>query len=324
MAEEHEPGRLDPGRLDPAELDPAELDPAELDPAQLGPEPEEFADRLRRLRRLRRLVDGSGLSVATVADRTGYSETAWESYLDGRSEIPDGALHALADVTDTRKLRPRDKGEGGRRGRGGRDAAIFAAGLIGALLVLAAAVLLTDVGGVGGHTEAVARPAPGSAPPAVTPSPSPFPPPPPAAPLSPSPPRSPSPSLSTDPLLLPVAKCAGATCAGGDPQAMGCGEGAAETVSSAAVGTARVELRYSRTCGAVWARVSLAVPGDSVRLAPRTGPELSSAVDAGGEAYTPMAVAPDPAGARACARLATGESGCTAAPARPGAPGRIA
>jgi hypothetical protein len=280
---------------------------------ELDPEPEEFADRLRRLRRLRRLVDGSGLSVATVADRTGYSETAWESYLDGRSEIPDGALHALADVTDTRELRPRDKGEGRRPGHGGRNAAIFATGLAGALLVLAAAVLLTDVGGVAGHTEAVARPAPASAPPAVSRPPS----------LAPSPPPPASPS--TDPLLLPTdAKCAGATCAGGDPQAMGCAEGAAETVSSAAVGTARVELRYSRTCGAVWARVSLAVPGDSVRLAPRTGPELSSAVDAGGEAYTPMAVAQDPAGARACARLATGESGCTAAPDRPGVPGRIA
>ncbi|WP_052489047.1 DUF2690 domain-containing protein [Streptomyces sp. 150FB] len=289
-----------------------ELDPARLDPGQLDPEPEEFADRMRRLRRLRRLVDGSGLSVATVADRTGYSETAWESYLDGRSEIPDGALHALADVTDTRTLCPRDKGEGRRRGHGGRNAAIFATGLAGALLVLAAAVLLTDVGGVSGHSEAVARPAPASAPPAVSRPPS----------LSPSPLA--SPSTSTDPLLPTVAKCAGATCAGGDPQAMGCAEGAAETVSSAAVGTARVELRYSRTCGAVWARVSLAVPGDSVRLAPRTGPELSSAVDAGGEAYTPMAVAQDPAGARACARLATGEDGCTAAPARPGVPGRIA
>jgi hypothetical protein len=299
---------------------------------ETGPEPEEFAERLRRLRRLRRLVDGSGLNVATVASRTGYSETAWESYLDGRSEIPDGALHALAGVTDTRALRPRQESErsgGRRRGHGRRDAAVFATGLAGALLVLAAAVLLADVGGDAGRAEPVGRPAPGppSAGGAGSPSPSlPLSPSPYASPTTPAVPTAPTATASpAGPLLLPAGVlCAGGSCAGRDPEAMGCGEDAAVTVSSAAVGTARVELRYSRTCGAVWARLILAVPGDSVRLAPPTGPGLSSPVDAGGEAYTPMAVAADPAGATACARLATGEDGCTAAPARQGVPGRIA
>ena len=60
-------------------------------PDELDPQVREFASQLRRL------VDRSGLSIASVADRTGYSKTSWERYLNGRLLAPKGAIVALAD-----------------------------------------------------------------------------------------------------------------------------------------------------------------------------------------------------------------------------------
>ncbi|MEV0369937.1 DUF2690 domain-containing protein [Streptomyces sp. NPDC050636] len=64
-------------------------------PEELDPQVREFASQLRRL------VERSGLSVATVADRTGFSKTSWERYLNGRLLPPQRAVVALAEVTGT-------------------------------------------------------------------------------------------------------------------------------------------------------------------------------------------------------------------------------
>ncbi len=64
-------------------------------PDELDPQVGEFAGQLRRL------VDRSGLSVSAVADRTGYSKTSWDRYLNGRLLAPKGAVIALAEVTGT-------------------------------------------------------------------------------------------------------------------------------------------------------------------------------------------------------------------------------
>ena len=64
-------------------------------PEELDPQIREFTSQLRRL------VDRSGMSVATIADRTGYSKSSWEKYLGGRLLPPRGATHALGDVTGT-------------------------------------------------------------------------------------------------------------------------------------------------------------------------------------------------------------------------------
>ena len=61
-------------------------------PDELDPQVREFAGQLRRL------VDRSGLSIAAVADRTGYSKTSWERYLNGRLLAPKGAIVALAET----------------------------------------------------------------------------------------------------------------------------------------------------------------------------------------------------------------------------------
>ncbi|MFI7329202.1 DUF2690 domain-containing protein [Streptomyces rubiginosohelvolus] len=64
-------------------------------PEELDPQIREFASQLRRL------IDRSGLNINAVADRTGYSKTSWERYLNGRLLAPRGAVVALAEVTGT-------------------------------------------------------------------------------------------------------------------------------------------------------------------------------------------------------------------------------
>ncbi|MFD7969175.1 helix-turn-helix domain-containing protein [Streptomyces clavifer] len=331
-------------------------------PEELDPKVREFAGQLRRL------VDRSGLSPAAVADRTGYSRTSWERYLNGRLLAPKGAIVALAEVTGTHPnhlttmwelaerawsrsemrhdmtmeavrisqaraalgetgataagggsgrpggagvstvagpadgvraggrppsvpvqrgtapRRPRGRAPGTPRpdrpegaGGGRRTLTMFLVGVVGALLVIAAAVLLTDLGGNGGG-KAVASPSGG-------------------------------PGTGAQELPAGVG-CSGASCTGRDPEAMGCGGQSADTVARATVGSTPVEVRYSRTCGAAWARITQAAPGDTVRIsAGRSGQD--GTVDADADAYTPMVAVRKASDAKACATLAAGATGCT-------------
>jgi hypothetical protein len=97
---------------------------------------------------------------------------------------------------------------------------------------------------------------------------------------------------------------------------MGCGGRHATTVASTVVATTMVEVRYSEVCGAAWARVSQAAPGDVVSVTAPGGPAREATVDgADDDAYTPMVVVDDGTDAGACAALrATGVKGCTATP----------
>ncbi|WP_066954076.1 helix-turn-helix domain-containing protein [Streptomyces lushanensis] len=397
-------------------------------PEELDPEVKEFTSQLRRL------VNRSGLSIAAVADRTGYSKTSWERYLNGRLLAPKGAVMALADVTGTNPThlttmwelaerawsrsemrhdmtmeairisqaraalaetgenpavghpggpggpggsgapgrpggsgrsggpggpgasdrpggtgrsgrpggsgwsgapvgpmgsggpggpagpgagpvgrpggatldfgrgrgadlggpggravpppggpaappRPPSQGPGRGGGRGRRKAIVFAVGVVGALAVVAAAVLLTDIGGDGGGKAVAESPKP-------------------------------SPSLSSSPVLPPGVKCGGDDCSGQDPETMGCGGEFATTVSSATVGTALIEVRHSPTCGAAWARITQAATGDEVRIS-AGGKAQNGVVEVAANAYTPMVAVPDAGSAKACATLMTGETGCT-------------
>ncbi|WP_338677171.1 DUF2690 domain-containing protein [Streptomyces sp. SCSIO 30461] len=335
-------------------------------PEELDPQVKEFANQLRRL------VDRSGLSVAAVSDRTGFSKTSWERYLNGRLLAPKRAIVALAEVTGTNPAHlttmwelaerawsrsemrhdmtmeairisqaraalgefgadapglsggsgpragfsrtaeasgpggdaygdahgPAREGglhsipqqrAGGRAaepgavgGRGGRSRApLFIAGVVGALLVVAAAVLLTDLGGGGdkpeGRTVAEAPSA--------------------------------TPRISAPELPAGV-KCSGADCTGQDPESMGCGGQLAVTSARATVGTAVVEVRYSETCAAAWARITEAAAGDTVSISAGDAAE-NGLVNADGDAYTPMVAATSEAEAKACATLTAGTKGCT-------------
>ncbi|WP_413758700.1 DUF2690 domain-containing protein [Streptomyces sp. MMBL 11-3] len=406
-------------------------------PDELDPQVREFASQLRRL------VDRSGLSVAAVSDRTGYSKTSWERYLNGRLLAPKGAIIALAEVTGTNPVHlttmwelaerawsrsemrhdmtmeairisqaraalgefgptpakgggsgkparaeggtaapkpgiagpagvsptippqgpdeqdgrrpshragrgagPGAEGEnaGGAAGTGARGGGwgvvasppgvsggagygpspsgaygpngparpngpvqpngpaggtpqdarppaggssdgqrkrrltMFLTGVAAALVVVAGAVYLTSSGGDKGKGEA-----------------------------------GPSPSPTVSKKLPAGVECSGSACAGKDPENMGCGGTLAETVEKATVGTAQVEVRYSETCGAAWARITAAGAGDAVRIssgsaAPQTA-EVGADTDT--DAYTPMVAVKNSTAAKACATLQTGVEGCT-------------
>lgn len=364
-------------------------------PDELDPEVREFASQLRRL------VDRSGLSIAAVSDRTGYSKTSWERYLNGRLLAPKGAIVALAEVTGTNPVHlitmwelaerawsrsemrhdmtmqairisqaraalgelgpnppkgPKGRGKGKESGGAARGASagaagagvdsaarparparpggsvtgvagpagvsptvppqappygggsdlgavgtppgpaeprrgadspdrqrrkrkltMFLAGVVGALVVIAAAVFLTDFGKDDKGDE-------GAKPPA-------------------------SPSTSDKDLPEGV-ECSGKSCTGKDPETMGCGGELATTTTRATVGKALVEVRYSKTCGAAWARITQAAQGDKVTIS-GDGAKQNGTVNADFDAYTPMVAVKDGASAKACATLKAGQTGCT-------------
>ncbi|MEV5011110.1 helix-turn-helix domain-containing protein [Streptomyces sp. NPDC093064] len=455
-------------------------------PDELDPQIREFASQLRRL------VDRSGLSIAALADRTGYSKTSWERYLNGRLLAPKGAVVALAEVTGTNPVHlttmwelaerawsraemrhdrtmeairiaqaraalgefgaaaPGAEAGGGKAARKNGTATVApgAAGPAGGspavpvqptasdadaregtarkasptsedvsgTAVLPAAAPTPAAPGAGPDADsasdarpdsatgsgsdseasggnswglagyrgpsraggrapgATASPAGGAVPAAGPPgphsaaSPDPFAQGDPGRPYtqgSPGPhgepPRSPrpatssgggarkrqvmmflagaasalavigavffltrggddkkaadaakSPSPSADVSLPPGVKCVADGCTGKDAEAMGCSGNLVSTVESVTVGTTLVEVRYSKTCGAAWARITQAVQGDEVRVTVGARTERGTLAATGETiAYTPMVAVRDATQAKACATLASGQTGCT-------------
>ncbi|MFD8420671.1 XRE family transcriptional regulator [Streptomyces sp. NPDC059466] len=387
-------------------------------PDELDPQVKEFAVQLRRL------VDRSGLSVGALADRTGYSRTSWERYLNGRLLAPKGAVVALAEVTGSSPVHlttmwelaerawsrsemrhdmtmeairisqaraalgefgaPPVNGSDGRQVRKGRGATVMPgiAGPAGVVPSVPAQPTATDVedsaaggsssggassGGAsrgGGGWGAVATPSSGDAGrfgPPVTAGPAR------AAASEGGPPAGARPAggasagASTDGarrkrrltmflagvvgalVVIAVAvlltgaggdekerstpkaatpsavrsdlpagvKCGGSDCTGKDPEKMGCGGQSATTPTSITVGTTLVEVRYSKTCAAAWARITRAVAGDSVVVSAEGAPGQKGSVDADTDAYTPMIAVKDAGEAKACVTLKSGQRGCT-------------
>ncbi|XCM31827.1 peptidoglycan-binding protein [Streptomyces parvus] len=62
-------------------------------PRSLGPHGRRFVDRMRELK------DRSGLSLAALANRTSYSKSSWERYLNGKSLPPAEAVRELAGLS---------------------------------------------------------------------------------------------------------------------------------------------------------------------------------------------------------------------------------
>ncbi|MGW2208358.1 XRE family transcriptional regulator [Streptomyces sp. NPDC001781] len=291
--------------------------PDELDP-QIG----EF------ILQSRRLVDRCGLGFAALADRTGYSRTSWERYLNGRLLAPRSAVAALAEVTGTspvdltamwdlaerawsraesrhertteRSRAARAHAEPGDSGgctgtatadappvpppaagppAGGRRVLLFLAGAVGVLVVLGTVFLFTGRG-----DGADAAQAAGS---------------------------SPSVPATSATGLPPGVKCVGTGCTGKDAETMGCGGDLVTTARTATVGAATLEVRYSRTCGAAWGRITGTAPGDRVRVT--ADGESRRGVAAAGETYTytPMVAVGRAGEAEACVTLTSGRTGCT-------------
>lgn len=68
--------------------------------------PDSLDQRVRQLVvQLRRLKDRSGLSLASLEAKTGYSRSSWERYLNGKALPPQHAVEELAQVTGTEPTR---------------------------------------------------------------------------------------------------------------------------------------------------------------------------------------------------------------------------
>ncbi|GGV28409.1 helix-turn-helix domain-containing protein [Streptomyces spectabilis] len=177
---------------------------------------------------------------------------------------------------------PDGKSPDGQRRK--RKLTMFLAGVVGALVVIGAAAFLTGVGR-GDKDDDKAKP-------------------------------SATPTTSTADLPAGV-ECNGAACAGKDPENMGCGGEFARTTARVTVGTKTlVEVRYSKTCGAAWARITQAKSGDKVQIrgsdggaAGRQSGTVGGAADV--DAYTPMVAVKSGTQAKACATLASGLKACT-------------
>ncbi|GAA0419337.1 hypothetical protein GCM10010357_45850 [Streptomyces luteireticuli] len=331
-------------------------------PEELDPQVREFAEQLRRI------VERSGLGIGAVADRTGYSKTSWERYLNGRLLPPRGAAEALAEATGTdvghlgtlwelaerawsrselrhdvtmeavrvaeakaalgvtaapeptrlegraavalgaegvaappspspsppppapapartdgdvdvrAKAIPMERPAARRPARRRHTVLLFTAGVLGTLLVTVSAVLLLGSGPTGARTP---------------------------APLAAVPPAG-SPAAA-----LPVGVgCTGGDCTGKDPEIMGCGGQHATTAGSATVGTSYLEVRYSDTCKAAWARMTQGTPGGILRVSTdrHSG---AGRVERGTDGHSTMVAVSAPGEATACAVLSSGEQGCT-------------
>ncbi|MFE5212107.1 DUF2690 domain-containing protein, partial [Streptomyces sp. NPDC056600] len=108
-------------------------------------------------------------------------------------------------------------------------------------------------------------------------------------------------------------RCQGAGCAGEDPEAMGCGGQRATTGRSITVGAAVLEVRFSEVCGAAWARVTGAATGDTVTIGAegaRAG-ERRTEVGQDPDAYTPMVAVRRAQDAKACITPVKGRTACT-------------
>ncbi|WFB08953.1 XRE family transcriptional regulator [Streptomyces sp. LX-29] len=361
-------------------------------PEELDPQVREFTGQLRRL------VERGGMSVATVADRTGYSKTSWDRYLNGRLLPPRGAVEALAEATGTDVAHLTTLWElaerAWSRSEMRHDVTMEAIRVAQARAALGefgppAQARRTSSNGhpserVDGMAAAGAagpvapapavRPAPPplerlvvtppsavvpSSPPPASAAPSRPPAPPAGDPERPAPPQppegqrrrtaamfvagvvgailvvasgvllfgadeepaenrgQPSATPSTAGAALPSGvRCAGKDCTGKNPETMGCGGQQARTTANATVGDTYVEVRYSEVCGAAWARITRAAPGDSVQVSAAGknggGARTQSAdVNADGDAYTQMLAAASAAEVKACATLADSTTGCT-------------
>ncbi|MFI1162332.1 helix-turn-helix domain-containing protein [Streptomyces sp. NPDC020801] len=191
-------------------------------------------------------------------------------------ESPHGQpAQAARPVAAGGERRSGDGGGGVRR----RQVTMFLAGLVGVLVVIGAVFFLTGGNG-GGKARSAAK--------------------------------SPSPSASTPLDLPPGVKCGGAGCTGKDAESMGCSGELVSTAQSATVGSTVLEVRYSKTCGAAWGRITQAARGDEVQVTVGTRKEAGTITTAGDTiAYTPMIAVKDAAQAKACATLRSGLKGCT-------------
>ncbi|MEU7413437.1 DUF2690 domain-containing protein [Streptomyces sp. NPDC042638] len=273
------------------------------------PLPDGLASDVRQLvTELRTLKTRSGLSLAALAERTPYSKSSWERYLNGKTLPPRQAVTMLGELSDAEPARlaalwelanaathdqqaeggrpvqpaprseppaarteaaPPPSDEGRRRRRDVR--LLWTAALLLVLVLVGTAVVLVHGDSSAGTAQAAIS-EPGGRPADVN--------------------------------------CFADSCAGKDPKEAGCG-GDAWTAALTKVQQVYVELRYSDACRAAWARISWGRPGDIARIVGRHDSARQNKVHYDTDTYSPMLAAPTPSAVRACAVLTSGRHGCT-------------
>jgi transcriptional regulator with XRE-family HTH domain len=270
-------------------------------------------DHTRLVAALRELRTGAGLSLAALAERTAYSKSSWERYLNGKSlpprqavrelcrlaNEPDGRLLALWEIAESHwsgravapapapappadesprphpQEAPPPAGAGRRRLGGSRLLVVLASAYT--LIVGGAAAVLFFL--LPDSEDQEAEPLPASVPFSLAP------------------------------------QCHGAACEGRDPMRLICGLGP-ETLASHRTATgAHVELRYSKKCGASWARTWGTEIGDRLDVTaggPTHGVRIRNKDDAATFIYTEMTEVRPGSTVRACFRPASadGEREC--------------
>jgi hypothetical protein len=286
-------------------------------PESLEPDARALVEQLRRLK------DRSGLSLAGLAERTLHSKSSWERYLNGKSLPPRQATESLgrlvgadpARLTAQWELAARAWSQPDAPERREDPAAATSAPppvrsakprrswtswdrrtwMTRRWTVLAAALALV-VTGTGAavalwtahRTNGVSGAAPAAR-------------------------RSSGPSGAGG---LNV-RCFEQSCTGEDPQTQGCGD--AWTSALTRIDGVYVELRYSDSCKAAWARISWGGAGDVARVVSTKGATEQDRVHYDTDVYSPMVAADTPSDARACTVLTSGAQGCT----KPGGPVRL-
>ncbi|MFE0804729.1 helix-turn-helix domain-containing protein [Streptomyces sp. NPDC058812] len=273
--------------------------------------------RTRLTTALRELRTRTGLSLAGLAERTAYSKSSWERYLNGRTMPPRQAVHdlcRLAREPDGRLLALWEIAESEWSGRAGEPAVPVPAppepqpqpqrqeatppsgagrptrgrGRLVAVLVSVCAVT------VGGVTSALL--------------------------LLPHREGDPRPSSSPS---VAGPRCRGTACEGQDPMHMVCGGGPDTLTTHRTTTGARVEVRYSEKCGASWARMWGTHVGDRLEMTaggPTRRVEIEDDVDAESYVYTAMTETRPGAVVRTCFRPAAsggGERECVDARVQP-------
>ncbi|GAA3020520.1 helix-turn-helix domain-containing protein [Streptomyces fulvorobeus] len=275
------------------------------------------AEHARLTAALRELRARTGLSLAALSQRTAYSKSSWERYLNGKSLPPRKAVRELcriANEADSRLLAlweiaesdwsgraadptpapaeprprrqpqesPRPSETGRPHGRKGRLVVALASAYT--VIVVAVALvffLLPD--------ERTPREEPLSA----------------SAPYS----------------LAP--QCRGAACEGRDPLRLVCGIGPDTLTTYRTATGAHLELRYSEKCGASWVRTWGARIGDRVEVTaggPTHDVRIEDRADAETYVYTEMTTARPGSTVRACFRPASADGEPECVEVRVGAP----
>ncbi|MEU2213130.1 helix-turn-helix domain-containing protein [Streptomyces hygroscopicus] len=264
---------------------------------------------------LREVRARTGLSLVALAERTAYSKSSWERYLNGKKPVPRQAVEALCATAGEPAGRllalwELADAEWSGRARHSRPAVPPPPAPVsppeataGAVATAANAATAGDVGGVTGApgrarpwrlltvgvgAAAVAAVAVAAAPSVLGPG-------------------AGHPTSLASPVLDPAPGCRGKTCEGKDPGPMSCAlPGRVESLGPqrrTRTG-AGVEIRYSDVCAAAWGRIWHAKVGDAIEVsAPGSRPRrvaVRNTADTGAYRFTMMVGGADRTGLRLC------------------------